>query len=99
MIYTIGQTAVISGTFLNPNTFMGLTLDDLELRIQPPAPASEIDISGISSFGNPWPGVYTYDQFLNVAGIWRYRWVSSGSYAAASEGSLTVNMSPFTFPP
>ena len=97
--YTVGQTAVITGTFLDENTFVGLTLSNLELRIQPPSPASEIDIVGVSSFQNPSPGVYTYNQFLNAIGVWNYRWVSSGTYASACEGSLTVSTSPFTFPP
>ena len=98
-IYTIGQTATITGTFLDPTTFNGLALDSLELRIQPPAPASEIDVVGVGSFGNPAPGVYTYAQALNSAGVWRYRWTTSGTYGAASEGSLTVCASPFSFPP
>ncbi len=99
MIYTIGDIAVIEGTFLDRLSREGLTLDSMELRIQPPDGATEIDVIGISNFANLSPGIYTYNQFLTVSGVWRYRFVTNGIYAAACEGSLTVRESPFSFPP
>jgi hypothetical protein len=99
LIYTIGQTAILSGTFLDPTSHVGLTLDNLELRIQPPGGIAEVAIIGVPYFGNPSPGVYTYGLFLNASGVWLYRFVTTGTYSEACEGKLTVAVSPFTFPP
>lgn len=93
--YTVGQTAIITGKFLDPVSKAGLTPVTLELRIQPPGTASEIDVTGLMSFGNPSAGVYTYNQTLNIVGVWRYRWQAGGSFTAACEGALYVPVSPF----
>jgi len=96
MIYVLGQTAMITGTFQDPVSKLGLTPTTLELRIIPPS-GSEIDAS-ISSFGNPSLGIYTFTQFLNAVGLWRYRWTATAPWFAAAEGSLTVVPSLFGLP-
>lgn len=93
--YTVGETAKITGKFFDPDSKAGLTPATLTLRIQPPKPASEIDVAGIMSFANPSSGVYTYNQTVNISGVWKYRWEADGSFATACEGALLVLVSPF----
>ena len=39
---------------------------------------------------NPSPGAYSYTLIPNVAGVWSYRWSSSGSIVAAQDWQFAV---------
>jgi hypothetical protein len=95
MMYTPGQTVVMTGTFLDPVTRAGLTPTSLRLRILDPAGA-ETDMT--SGFVNPSAGVYTFALVATTVGQWTYRWEATAPFSAACEGTFFVAKTAFASP-
>lgn len=43
-------------------------------------------------------GIYHYDQVFDLAGIWYYRGIGTGTVKAAAEKQIQVQVSPFDTP-
>jgi hypothetical protein len=94
--YAPGQTVVLSATFLNAATGAPITPSALELRVLDPT-GNETDYT--TGFANPSIGLYTYNLIVRFSGTWFYRWVATGTYYAAGEGSFIVDKSVFLVGP
>jgi hypothetical protein len=95
--YFAGQTVVLTVTFINTATGAPIAPSTVELRVLNPS-MTEFDTT-TAGFTNPSTGVYTLNVPVFVAGTWVYRWLATGTFNAASEGSFQVSPSPFLVPP
>lgn len=85
--YDIGDVARIEGTFAQGTTLVDP--DTVELTVQ--------DVNGVQySYAYPATisrtsvGLYYVDFQPDVAGLWRYRWFSTGAGRAAEENVFYV---------
>jgi hypothetical protein len=85
--YVRGTVVVLTGAFLAPSTFSGLTPSPLVCRVTDPT-GEETDIT--TGFGNPAPGIYTAEIEAQIVGTWTYRWRATGAVTGACEGSFVV---------
>ena len=95
-VYTPGQTVVIANTFINTATGAPIAPSSVELRVLDPS-MNETDTT--SGFTNPSTGVYSLNVVVRLTGMWYYRWVATGTFYSASEGSFLVAKSPFLVGP
>lgn len=88
--YQNGDEVRVFGTFTSTG---GTALDPtvVRCRYQPPGSTTVTrTYSGTTHIVRSSTGSYYLDIVANVRGVWRYRWDSSGSGRAASEGQFIV---------
>ena len=89
--YTPGSMVTVTATFLNPISGQLIDPDSVKLRVLDPTNV-ETDYDSLSPVAN----VYSVSIGpVTKSGMWRYRFESTGVYAAASEGAFTVSSTPF----
>ena len=91
--YTSGQTVVLTATFLNAATQAPIAPSAVTLRVLNP---SQTETDHTTGFSNPSTGVYSLNIVVSIPGAWTYRWVATGTFNAAAEGSFQVAQSPFS---
>lgn len=93
--YTIGNGVRLSAQFYNGTTLTDPT--EVRCRIIDPTGAETVRIwpSGVGITRDA-TGTFHADVTPTIAGIWHYRWQSSGQLDAANEGAFTVPASPFS---
>ncbi|MGE0722817.1 MAG: hypothetical protein AB7O45_00505 [Alphaproteobacteria bacterium] len=86
-LYDLGDVVRLEATFTNT---AGTAVDPstVALTVKPPSGANETPTPS-----NPSVGTYRYDYTPTLEGLYRYRFVGTGSNAGAEEGHFTVKKS------
>lgn len=94
-IYDIGDQVRLSACFTDSG---GAAIDPTVIAVHYSSPAGMLTIityDGLNSLVRADIGEYYIDLVPSVAGIWSYRWESSGAATAAGEGVFEVRRSMF----
>jgi hypothetical protein len=92
-IYDIGDNIRISSIFTNTANTTGDPSTVLFFWRDPSGLTGVVQYLSGSSLVREKTGVYYIETSLGVAGTFRFRWESTGLYAGAEEGSLTIRHS------
>lgn len=87
MLFDIGDTAHIAITFADLN---GVPTDPTTVVLTIQAPDGTTTTPATVNDGT---GLYHYDLGLTLSGIYRFKWVGTGSVAATQEGEIAVKES------
>lgn len=94
-IYDIGDQVRLSVVFTDANdTAVDPTLITVRY-IKPGGSEIAVDYDGLTAVVRDGAGAYSLDLVTDTAGVWRYRWESSGTVTAAVEGRFEVRRSMF----
>jgi len=89
--YDVGDVVRVLGTYRSTAGAVG---DPTVVRVKYRAPGSTMVTFTFSTGGTDITkvstGVYRSDVQVNTAGVWRYRWDSSGALRAAGEKQFRV---------
>ncbi len=97
LVYDVGDDALLTATFrtVSGNTavdptaiFLKVMLPDLSITTYEYGVGDEITRTGT--------GIYTFTQSCDTAGLYQYRWYSTGTGKAAQESSFQVRLSAFS---
>lgn len=86
--YDVGDSAVLTATFTVSGTNTDPTTVTLYVN-DPSGNVSSYTYAG-GTITKTATGIYTKTITLDEAGTWPYLWVTTGTAAAAEEGSLSV---------
>lgn len=88
-----GQTVTLSCKF----TLSGLDTDPdtVSLVVMDPESITTTYTYALAEISKTSTGDYSKEVNFDMEGTWRYRWVSTGAVAAATEGEIEVKRSPF----
>lgn len=78
----LGVTFAVSGTNTDPGT--------VTLKVKDASGNTDTYTYALAQITKSATGIFYKDVALDEAGVWRYRWVGTGSAAGAEEGSLQV---------
>lgn len=84
VLYDVGDVARLTATFTN-DLGVPVAPTTVTLRILRPSGTTTTVATTITAVGS-----YRADVPLDQAGVWRYRWVSTGVASAAEESSFRV---------
>ena len=85
-----GDVVRLSGTFRDID---GALVAPSSVSLKYRNPAGTVTTIAGGSLTNPSIGLYTYDLTLNAAGVWTYRFESTGTAAASEEAKFIVRSS------
>lgn len=92
--YEVGDESTLAATFKDA---AGTPTDPtaVTLKIKPPSGSVATHVYGSSSVVRDSAGAYHFVLALTATGTWHYRWVGTGTLAAAGEGFLSVRSTVF----
>lgn len=91
--YEIGDTIRLTGTF----TLSSVNTDPttITLKVQDPSGNEDTYTYALSQVAKSATGIYYKDITLDEKGVWHYRFVGTGTVAAAYDGYVFVRESQF----
>lgn len=89
--YNIGDDAKLTATFLD-STGANIDPATVSLKVKDPTGTTTTFVYP-TNISKVTTGVYTYTQDCTLAGLWKYRWYSTGTGKAAAEASFNVIVS------
>lgn len=84
ILYDVGDTTTLRTTAFDADGD-GIAPDSITLTLTEPDGTVSTPVPT-----NPSVGDYQHDQLLDMGGVWRYRWVTTGDNAQVDEGVLLV---------
>lgn len=92
MVFDVGDIVALSTTFKNSG---GTPTDPttVTLTITPPS-GSAVVVTGGSLTHTPSTGVYSYNYTPSIAGVFRYKWVGTGTVVSTEGGQFEVRAYP-----
>lgn len=88
-----GDVVRLSGTFRDID---GALVAPSAVTLKYRSPSGAVTTIAGGSLTNPSTGLYTYDLTVDAAGVWTYRYESTGTAAAQEEATFIVRSSRLT---
>jgi hypothetical protein len=96
MAYDIGDLVRIKATFRDPEANDAyIDPATVTLKVKDPAAVTTTYTLAGGQVIKDSTGHYHYDLSVATAGLWSYRWETTGTYQAAQEATFTVNAGAF----
>jgi hypothetical protein len=93
--FDVGDEVRLSVAFTNAATAAAVDPGAVALSVRAPDGTTTTYTHAAAEVTKTATGAYYRDVPLTAAGSWYWRWVGSGSNAAAAEGSISVRRSNF----